>query len=108
MLRYTRISDPEVYELTQKELRRQEKNIEMIASESTVPPEIMELQGSVFTNKTLEGYPGARYQAGSRVAGLIAKVAADPENRENLAQVREEAEAIAARHPLYPAGVFED
>ena len=77
MLRYTRISDPEVYELTQKELRRQEKNIEMIASESTVPPEIMELQGNVFTNKTLEGYPGARYQAGSRVAGLIAKVAAE-------------------------------
>ena len=71
MLRYTRISDPEVYELTQKELRRQEKNIEMIASESTVPPEIMELQGSVFTNKTLEGLPHNRFQAGSELADKI-------------------------------------
>ena len=75
MLKHTKISDPEVYELTLKELHRQEKNIEMIASESTVPPEIMELQGSVFTNKTLEGYPGSRYQAGSRVADELEDLA---------------------------------
>ena len=71
MLKYTRQSDPEIYELVVEELHRQEKNIEMIASESTVPLEVMELSGSVFTNKTLEGLPGKRFQAGSEVADKI-------------------------------------
>lgn len=71
MLKYTRQSDPEMYELVVEELRRQEKNIEMIASESTVPLEVMELSGSVFTNKTLEGLPGKRFQAGSEVADKL-------------------------------------
>ncbi|MFZ2256955.1 MAG: serine hydroxymethyltransferase [Clostridiaceae bacterium] len=68
MLPFTKKSDPVLYELAQRELDRQQYNIEMIASESTVPMEVMELSGSVFTNKTLEGYPGNRYQAGSGVA----------------------------------------
>lgn len=68
MLKHTRASDPEIYALAVKELERQEHNIEMIASESTAAPEIMELTGSVWTNKTLEGYPGNRFQAGSHVA----------------------------------------
>ncbi len=71
MLPFTRISDPELYELAQRELERQQYNIEMIASESTVPMEVMELSGSIFTNKTLEGYPGNRYQAGSDVADAL-------------------------------------
>lgn len=71
MLKYTRQSDPEMYELVEEELHRQEKNIEMIASESTVPLEVMELTGSVFTNKTLEGLPGKRFQAGSEVADKL-------------------------------------
>lgn len=71
MLKYTRQSDPEMYELVEEELHRQEKNIEMIASESTVPLEVMELSGSVFTNKTLEGLPGKRFQAGSEVADKL-------------------------------------
>ena len=71
MLKYTRQSDPEIYELVVEELHRQEKNIEMIASESTVPLEVMELSGSVFTNKTLEGLPGKRFQAGSEVADKL-------------------------------------
>jgi len=71
MLKYTRQSDPEMYELLCEELHRQEHNIEMIASESTVPLEVMELSGSVFTNKTLEGLPGKRFQAGSEVADKI-------------------------------------
>ena len=57
MLRYTKQSDPEIAALVEEELTRQEHNIEMIASESTAPLEVMELSGSVFTNKTLEGYP---------------------------------------------------
>lgn len=68
MLKYTKQTDPEVYEIAVKEYERQKHNIEMIASESTVPMPVMELSGSVFTNKTLEGYPGNRYQAGSGVA----------------------------------------
>ncbi len=75
MLQHTRASDPQLYGLVEKELRRQEKNIEMIASESTAPLEILELSGSVFTNKTLEGLPGARYQAGSGVADEVERLA---------------------------------
>lgn len=68
MLNKTKVSDSKLYEIVEKELKRQESNIEMIASESTVPVEIMELSGCIFTNKTLEGYPGKRFQAGSHVA----------------------------------------
>lgn len=75
MLKHTQITDPEVYELAREELRRQEHNIEMIASESTVPLEVMELSGSIFTNKTLEGYPGSRFQAGSGVADKLETLA---------------------------------
>lgn len=71
MLKHTLISDPELYELVKEELYRQEHNIEMIASESTVPVEVMELTGSVFTNKTLEGLPGHRFQAGSEIADKV-------------------------------------
>lgn len=59
MLKVTRQTDPELANLVDEELSRQEHNIEMIASESTAPLAVMELTGSVFTNKTLEGYPGA-------------------------------------------------
>ncbi|MGF3075648.1 serine hydroxymethyltransferase [Facklamia sp. P12934] len=71
MLNKTKVSDPKLYEIVIDELKRQEKNIEMIASESTVPIEIMELSGSIFTNKTLEGYPGKRYQQGAQCADVL-------------------------------------
>ncbi|MEG1651711.1 MAG: serine hydroxymethyltransferase [Oscillospiraceae bacterium] len=61
--------------MVDEELDRQEHNIEMIASESTVPVPVMELSGSVFTNKTLEGYPGSRFQAGSHIADKMEKLA---------------------------------
>lgn len=75
MLKNTRVSDPEIYEIVAAELNRQEHNIEMIASESTAPLEVMELSGCVFTNKTTEGYPGARFQAGSQIADRIESLA---------------------------------
>jgi glycine hydroxymethyltransferase len=68
MLEHTRLSDPELYHLVREELDRQEHNIEMIASESTESEEVLELSGCVFANKTTEGYPGARFQAGSQIA----------------------------------------
>ncbi len=77
MLKTTRKSDPAVYEIVAAELKRQEHNIEMIASESTAPTEVLELSGSIFTNKTEEGYPGARFQAGSEEADKIENLARD-------------------------------
>ncbi len=75
MLKKTRLSDPEVYGIVAEELDRQEHNIEMIASESTAPLEVLELSGCVFTNKTTEGYAGARFQAGSQIADKIETLA---------------------------------
>ncbi|MEG2677880.1 MAG: serine hydroxymethyltransferase, partial [Oscillospiraceae bacterium] len=75
MLKVTRITDPVLAGIVDEELDRQEHNIEMIASESTVPVPVMELSGSVFTNKTLEGYPGSRFQAGSHIADKMEKLA---------------------------------
>ena len=77
MLKVTRATDPSLAALLDAELSRQENNIEMIASESTAPLAVMELTGSVFTNKTLEGYPGARFQAGSQVADQVETMAVE-------------------------------
>lgn len=75
MLKNTRVTDPDVYAIVEAELDRQVHNIEMIASESTAPIEVMELSGCVFTNKTTEGYPGARFQAGSQIADRLENLA---------------------------------
>jgi len=74
MLKHTKITDPELYGIVCEELYRQEHNIEMIASESTASEELMELSGCVFTNKTTEGYPGARFQAGSQIADKMERL----------------------------------
>lgn len=60
-------SDPVLFDICKTEFERQKSSIELIASESFVPMEIMELQGSILTNKTTEGYPGKRYHAGCKV-----------------------------------------
>jgi len=57
MLKTVRKSDNELYEIIMEEWGRQKTGIEMIASESFVPMEILELQGSILTNKTMEGFP---------------------------------------------------
>jgi len=75
MLEYTKKTDPALASILDEELSRQEHNIEMIASESTAPIPVMELSGSVFTNKTLEGYPGNRFQAGSQIADKLENLA---------------------------------
>lgn len=64
MLESVRESDPILYSIVNKEFNRQQTGLEMIASESYVPPEILELQGSIMTNKTTEGFPGKRYHGG--------------------------------------------
>lgn len=56
--------DIEVYESINREIERQEYQLEMIASENIVSRAVMEAQGSVMTNKYAEGYPGKRYYGG--------------------------------------------
>jgi len=60
-------ADPEMGDIVRRELARQRNNIELIASENIVSRAVLEAQGSVITNKTVEGYPGARYHAGAGV-----------------------------------------
>ena len=56
--------DPEIAEVLAAELERQQRTLEMIASENFVPRAVLECQGSVLTNKYAEGYPGKRYYGG--------------------------------------------
>ena len=56
--------DPQIYESMEKELIRQQRNIELIASENIVSMAVMETMGSHLTNKYAEGYPGRRYYGG--------------------------------------------
>jgi len=64
ILNSVRESDKELYDIIMEEYNRQNQGIEMIASESFVPKEILEIQGSILTNKTMEGFPGNRYHGG--------------------------------------------
>ena len=54
-------ADPEIGSAMAKELARQQRNLELIASENLVSPAVMAAMGSVLTNKYAEGYPGKRY-----------------------------------------------
>ena len=56
--------DPEIAEVLDRELERQQSTLEMIASENFVPQAVLDAAGSVLTNKYAEGYPGRRYYAG--------------------------------------------
>ncbi len=56
--------DPELWEAIRHEERRQEEHLELIASENYCSPRVMQLQGSVLTNKYAEGYPHKRYYGG--------------------------------------------
>ena len=68
-------SDPEVGEAMQKELARQKRNLELIASENIVSPEVMAAMGSVLTNKYAEGYPGKRYYGGCECVDIVENIA---------------------------------
>lgn len=58
-----------------KEAKRQEENIELIASENYVSKDILKLQGSILTNKYAEGYPGKRYYGGCQYVDIFEKKA---------------------------------
>ncbi|QUS58071.1 serine hydroxymethyltransferase [Pseudovibrio brasiliensis] len=69
--------DPELLEAINKELSRQQNEIELIASENIVSRAVLEAQGSVLTNKYAEGYPGRRYYGGCEYVDIVEQLAID-------------------------------
>lgn len=69
--------DPEVYEAIQKEKDREHDKIVLIASENYVSRAVLEAQGSIFTNKYAEGYPGRRYYGGCEYADIVENLAVE-------------------------------
>lgn len=69
--------DNAVYEAIMAEKKRQQSNIELIASENFVTEAVMEAQGSVLTNKYAEGYPGKRYYGGCEHVDVVENIARD-------------------------------
>ena len=73
--------DPAVFASIERERRRQEEHIEMIASENYASPAVMEAQGSVLTNKYAEGYPGKRYYGGCEYVDEVERLAIERAKR---------------------------
>ena len=67
--------DKEVSDAMELELRRQQSNIELIASENFVSPAVMAAMGSVLTNKYAEGYPDKRYYGGCQCVDIVENIA---------------------------------
>jgi glycine hydroxymethyltransferase len=69
--------DPEIAEVLALELERQQRTLEMIASENFAPMAVLECQGSVLNNKYAEGYPGKRYYGGCEHVDVAEQLAID-------------------------------
>src|ERR1044071_5734843 len=67
--------DPELWSVIQRENRRQEEHIELIASENYASPAVMAAQGTQLTNKYAEGYPGKRYYGGCEFVDIAEQLA---------------------------------
>lgn len=74
---YIQQQDPQVWELIDKELKRQQNGLVMIPSENFASPAVLEAAGSVLTNKYAEGYPGKRYYTGNQFIDQIEQLAID-------------------------------
>ena len=72
-----RQKDPQIARVLSLELKRQQNNLELIASENIVSPEVMATMGSVLTNKYAEGYPGHRYYGGCEYVDMAEKICID-------------------------------
>lgn len=72
-----KINDTTIFEMIEKEKMRQQKGIELIASENFVSKEVLTAQGSILTNKYAEGYPGRRYYGGCEYVDQIEQLAID-------------------------------
>ena len=71
------IKDNRIFDLIEQEHIRQQKGMELIASENFVSDEVMEAMGSCLTNKYAEGYPGKRYYGGCQVVDKVEQLAID-------------------------------
>ena len=71
---FIRQYDPEIGDIMMKELGRQRRNLELVASENLVSEAVMAAMGSVLTNKYAEGYPGHRYYGGCEYVDMIENV----------------------------------
>ena len=69
--------DPQIARVLGLELKRQQNNLELIASENLVSPEVMATMGSVLTNKYAEGYPGHRYYGGCEYVDMAETICID-------------------------------
>lgn len=69
--------DTKIFESVERELNRQRNNIELIASENFVSEQILELAGTVLTNKYAEGYPSKRYYGGCQFVDEVENIARD-------------------------------
>ncbi len=72
---FVKNADSEVGEAMEKELARQRRNLELIASENIVSPAVMAAMGTVLTNKYAEGYPGKRYYGGCEDVDIVENIA---------------------------------
>ena len=73
--------DPEVWGALANELRRQQDQIELIASENIASPAVLAAQGSIMTNKYAEGYPGRRYYGGCAYYDVVEELAIERAKR---------------------------
>ena len=71
------MKDQAIFEVLTQELKRQRENVELIASENYVSQEVMEVQGSILTNKYAEGYPSKRYYGGCEFVDCVEDIARD-------------------------------
>ena len=69
--------DPDIYQAIQNELKRQQEQIELIASENIVSKAVLEAQGSILTNKYAEGYSAKRYYGGCEFIDVVENLAID-------------------------------
>lgn len=67
--------DAEIFAAIEDELKRQQDQIELIASENIVSPAVLQAQGSILTNKYAEGYPGRRYYGGCEFVDVVENLA---------------------------------
>ena len=67
--------DPEIGDAVAKEYARQQRGLELIASENIVSPAVMAAMGTVLTNKYAEGYPGKRYYGGCECVDIAENIA---------------------------------
>jgi RpiB/LacA/LacB family sugar-phosphate isomerase len=74
-------ADPEIADVIEAEVRRQQENIELIASENFTSAAVMEAQGSALTNKYAEGYPGKRWYGGCEHVDVAEQLAIDRAKR---------------------------